>query len=159
MPCGSIHCRHRLRRCTWPEQTECLPEVPMRNATAALFACLVITSSAHAQLNFELDDYRSDDDEYISAVDSWFDAAGASDCVYIPARFNMAAGDVVLSTDPDGIIYKLLSSLGYQHSHSGMATSETTLRHNTATEDGIDTLDSNFVPQRLKGTGNHSVRD
>jgi hypothetical protein len=131
----------------------------MKNATAALFVCLVVASSARAQLNFELDDYRSNDDEYISAVDSVFDAAGDPDCVYIPSRFNMAAGDVVLSTDPDGIIYKLLSSLGYQHSHSGMATSETTLRHNTAIEDGIDTVDSNLVPQRLRGTGDHSVRD
>ncbi|HKU41944.1 MAG TPA: hypothetical protein VJR89_27490 [Polyangiales bacterium] len=131
----------------------------MRNAIAALFACLTIAGSAHAQENFELDDYRRSFDRYTSAVDPWFDAAGDPDCVYIPARFNMAAGDVVLSTDRDGIIYKLLSSLGYQHSHSGMATSEAALRHNTASEDEIDTIDSNLVPQRLRGTGDHSVRD
>lgn len=131
----------------------------MRNATAALLACLAIANSARAQLNFELDNYRGNNDEYIDAVDPWFDAAGDPDCVYIPARFNMAAGDVVLSTDPNGIIYKLLSSLGYQHSHSGMATSESTLRHNTADDDAIDTVDSNLVPQRLKGTGEHSLRD
>ena len=131
----------------------------MRHAAAAFAACLVIASSAHAQMKFELDDYGSGDDEYISAVDPWFDAAGDADCVYIPARLNMAAGDVVLSTDPDSVIYKLLSSLGYQHSHSGMATSERALRHNTAVDGEIDTVDSNLVPQRLKGTGDHSLRD
>jgi hypothetical protein len=131
----------------------------MRNATAAVFGCLVIASSARAQMNFELDDYRGNEHEYTSKVDPWFDSAGDPDCVYIPGRFNMAAGDIVLSTDPDGIIYKLLSSLGYQHSHSGMATSERSLRHNTAEDDAIDTVDSNLVPQRLKATGEHSLRD
>lgn len=131
----------------------------MRNATAALFTCLAIASSASGQMDFELDNYRDKNREYNSAVDPWFDAAGDPDCVYIPARFNMTAGDVVLSTDPNGIIYKLLSSLGYQHSHSGVATSESTVRHNTAEDDAIDTIDSNFVPQRLKGSGEHSLRD
>lgn len=142
-----------------PAQPEPSSEPSMSNATAAFFACLVCASSASAQLNFELDHYRGNDDEYISAVDPWFDKAGDPDCVYIPGRFNMAAGDVVLSTDPNGIIYKLLSSLGYQHSHSGMATSERSLRHNTADDDALDTVDSNLVPQRLKGTGEHSLRD
>src|SRR4051794_38606063 len=143
-----------------PEQIRtAVGAVAMRNATVALFGCLAIVSSARAQSNFELDDFRGKKHEYISEVDPWFDSAGDPDCVYIPARLNMAAGDVVLSTDPDSIIYKLLSSLGYEHSHSGMATSEKTLRHNTADDDAIDTVDSNLVPQRLKGTGEHSLRD
>ena len=131
----------------------------MRNFSALLFTWLVVASSAHAQMNFELDEYTNGDRKYPSQVTPAFDAAGDPDCVYIPARFNMAAGDMVLSTDPDGVIYKLLASLGHQHSHSGLATSDSALRHNTAEDDAIDTVDSTLIPQRLKATGNNSLRD
>jgi hypothetical protein len=134
-------------------------ETLMTNLTALLFAWLVIASSAHAQMNFELDNYAGRNHRLPDAVEPAFDEAGDPDCVYIPARFNMTAGDVVLSTDPNGIIYKLLSSLGHQHSHSGMATSDSALRHNTADDDAIDVVDNGIIPQRLKGTGNNSVRD
>lgn len=131
----------------------------MRTLYGSLLSWLIIASSAHAQMNFELDDYRGRNHKLPDLVSPAFEEAGNPDCVYIPARFNIEAGDMVLSTDPEGVIYKLLSSLGHQHSHSGMAASESALRHNTADDDVIETVDSGLVPQRLKATGDYSLRD
>ena len=127
----------------------------MRNTFAVLVLWL-LTSTVHAQLNIELDDYARDRHKMPSLVEPAFDDG---DCVYVPARFNMSAGDIVLSADPDGVIYKLLSSLGQQHSHSGMASSENSFRHNTAEADAIKTVDSGLIPQRLRASGDYSLRD
>src|SRR5438128_336942 len=67
------------------------------------------------------------------------------DCYVIPGRFNVERGDVVLSADPNGIIYKLLSSLGQRFSHSGLALSESSIRHNTADQKAFDTNDSFLI--------------
>ena len=71
----------------------------------------------------------------------------------------MQRGDAVLSTDPNSVIFKLLNSLGQTYSHSGMAMSDRAIRHNTGYQDAIDTVDTGLLPQRLKGTGNFSLRD
>jgi hypothetical protein len=52
-----------------------------------------------------------------------------------------------------------LSSLGQHFSHSGMALSPNSIRHNTADQTAFDTNDSLLIPQSLQSEGDHSLRN
>lgn len=123
---------------------------------ALALACMA--SSVFAQENLELSDFPYGGE----APEAWTNNDNISrqdSCYIVPGRFNVERGDVVLSADPNGIIYKLLSSLGQRFSHSGMALSENSLRHNTADQTAFDTNDSFFIPQSLQSEGDHSLRN
>ena len=123
---------------------------------ALALACTASSVFAHEDL--ELDEFRNGDE----AHERWSGNSNVSDqggCYIVPGRFNVARGDAVLSSDPEGVIYKLLSSLGQRFSHSGMAMSDTSIRHNTADQNAFDTNDSFFIPQSLQSEGDSSLRN
>jgi hypothetical protein len=63
---------------------------------------------------------------------------------WVPSRItNGSPGRAVLTRDPDGVVGKLLSSIGLYYSHSGMfVDSGYNIRHNTADPDKLKVVDS-----------------
>jgi hypothetical protein len=82
-------------------------------------------------------------------------------CYSLDRSFSIARGDIVLTTS-DGLIKDLLSSIGQYYTHTGMALSGSRVRHNSMDEslvDQIATRGLRQIPDRLKATGERSLRD
>jgi hypothetical protein len=130
-------------------------------------AAALIASSASAQRNFELDDLATAVTETGSTFygSSWVSNPNVrrsttnGSCYYVPGRLNTAAGDTILSAKHDSIIYMLLSSLGQSHSHTGMARSSQSIRHNNMVQGEVDLVEAGNIPQYLKPTGTNSLRE
>jgi len=86
--------------------------------------------------------------------------AQTEDCGWVPAYIaNGTAGDIVLSQSPGGVIALLLGSLGQAFSHSGMLLDDQQIRHNTMVISEIKLDKGGLVPERMRATGSHSLRD
>jgi hypothetical protein len=136
----------------------------------SLVGVALLASTAQAQLpaswrygdSFELDNYVTEKREQQGyapsssfANNSNIRAVGGG-CYYVPARLNVVKGESILSTERKSVIYKLLSSLGQSHSHSAMARSSQTIRHNTMIDSRVRVA-SSFEPiPRLVAS---SIRD
>jgi hypothetical protein len=132
----------------------------------AVAALLFDTASAQIVDNFEIDDFAVND--YREHRWMWWGNSNLTripghtqpeGCYFVPGRLNTAVGDAVLSTERGSLIYKLLSSLGQTHSHSGMARDSQTIRHNTMTKGQLDYVSSGGIPQYLKATGDGGLRE